>query len=74
MPFTYCRYTGQSLSGEIGNKIGEVIKHMPTGGYVCDFGGHSYVIADDNIVEHRFNDRERGPEVTVRRRRSEEEE
>ncbi len=74
MPFTYIRYTNGPLSGEIGNKVGEVIKKLPVG-YVVDFGGEGYVVNDDHIVEHHFNDREKGPEVvTHRRRRSEDDE
>ena len=73
MPFTYVRYTGETLSGEIGNKVGEVIKHLPTGGYVVDFGGNTYLVNDGSIVEHSFAEKEKGPEI-VRRRRSEDDE
>ena len=74
MPFTYVRYTGQTLSGEIGNKIGEIEKHLPTGGYVVNFGGEGYVVNEDSVVEHHFNDRtEKGPEITRRRRRDDDE-
>lgn len=73
MPFTMVRYTGQALTGEIGNKIGEIVKHLPTGGYVVDFGGDSYIVNDSSVQEHFFNDREKGPEITRRRRRDDDE-
>jgi len=74
MPFTYVRYTGDQLTGEIGNKIGEIVKHLPTGGYVVEFGGDSYIVNDDSIQEYHFNEREKGPEITTRRRRHDDDE
>lgn len=69
MRFDAVRYTGQKLSGEIGNKIGEVVQRIPTGGYVVDFGNDSYVIADGNLARHSFTDSEKkGPEIVRRRK------
>lgn len=69
MRFDTVRYTGQKLTGEIGNKIGEVVQRIPTGGYVVDFGNDSYVIADGNLARHFYTDpKEKGPEIVRRRK------
>ncbi len=71
--FQSVRYTGSQLSGEIGNKIGEVVLRIPTGGYVVEFGNGSYVIDDNNLVKHNFADHEKGPEIVRRRKHDDEE-
>lgn len=70
MPFDYVKYTNGPLSGEIGSKIGEVVKAIPTGGYVVDFGGEGYVVDGSHLVKHSFadSDKSKGPEIVRRRR------
>ena len=76
MRFDSVRYTGGKLTGEIGNKIGEVIMRIPTGGYVVEFGNDAYVVADNNLVRHSFSEssEKKGPEITRRRKYESDEE
>lgn len=64
MTFDKVRYTGQKLI-ELKGKLGEVVKRIPTGGYVVDFGDDAYVIADENLARPVVQ--ENGPELVVRR-------
>lgn len=68
MPFDYVKYGGDKFAGEIGTKIGEIVRKIKTGGYVVDFGGHSYIIAEHNLSKHHI------PSVNVITRRRYEDE
>jgi hypothetical protein len=65
MTFDKVRYVGHKLL-ELRGKIGEVIKRIPTGGYVVDFGDDAYIISDENLARPSIHE---NTEVFVRRTR-----
>ena len=69
MQFDYVRYIGGKL--DVGGKVGEIICKVKDSGHVVEFGNGSYIVKEENLVKHKFSDRDK---VEVSRRRNNEDE